>query len=61
MKVTILQEHYMSLLDAFNLEQQLLETLIEYKYWPNSRIGGFTECFKPKQEVLDVIAEAANK
>ena len=57
MKVTILQQHYMSLLEAFTIEQNLLETLKEYQYWPNKRIGGFTECFKPIQQVLTIINE----
>lgn len=61
MKVKILQEHYMSLIDAFTLEQRLLETLKDYKYWPNKRIGGFTECFNPKPEVLTTIQEALDK
>ncbi|KKK48418.1 hypothetical protein LCGC14_3145340, partial [marine sediment metagenome] len=45
----------------FIVEQKLLEILKEYKYWPNNRIGGFTECFKPKQQVLTTINEALDK
>lgn len=44
-----------SLHEAYTLEQQLLVQLGPYKYFPQRKFDGHTECVKDKQEVLNVI------
>lgn len=35
-------------------EQELIEKLQPYRFFPNRRFSGYTECFKLKQEVIDI-------
>ena len=56
----VLITKYMSLFDAYTLEQQLLTKLQPYKYWPNYVFDGRTECFKNTPEVLESIEKALN-
>lgn len=52
---TVLSIKYMSLADAYTLEQQILGKLNIYKYYPNYVFDGRTECFKNKPEVIKQI------
>lgn len=44
---------YMSLYDAFTLEQQLLQELKQYQYFPNYVLDGYTECLKYHPVVIE--------
>ena len=54
-KITPIIEHKTTLFDAFQKEQELLQLLAPYRFFPNRKFGGYTECFKNKQEVLDIV------
>lgn len=53
--ITPIHEIQTTLYDAFQREQELLQLLGEYRYFPNRKFAGYTECFKNKVEVLDLI------
>lgn len=53
----ILLTKYMSLIDAFMLEQKILVYLKDQQYWPNYVFDGRTECFKNRPEVIQQIQE----
>lgn len=53
----ILLTKYMSLIDAFMLEQKILTDLKDQQYWPNYVFDGRTECFKNRPEVVEQIQE----
>lgn len=52
---TILHQKYMSLEDAFTLEQHILTSLKPYQYFPNHILDGRTECLKNTKIVLESI------
>lgn len=43
---------HLTLLEAFNLEQQLLKDLNDYRFYPNTTFSGYTECLKRCPEVI---------
>ena len=51
---------YMSLYDAFTLEQRIIEQFAEYQFFSNTRFSGYTECFKHHNDVIHNITEAIN-
>jgi hypothetical protein len=53
----VLHTKYMSLLDAFTLEQTILKDLKDQQYWPNYVFDGRTECLKNTPAVLDRIKQ----
>jgi hypothetical protein len=55
LSITPLIEHKTILFDAFTKEQHLLNILKNYRYFPNYKFGGYTECFKVKDEVLSTV------
>ena len=55
LKKNILIEKTLPLIEAYNLEQHILNTLKEYKYFPNYVFAGRTECLKATSEVLSQI------
>ena len=52
MVITPIRVGYMSLYDAFCIEQQILSANKEHQFFSNSRFSGYTECFRPSEEVL---------
>lgn len=52
---TILHQKYMSLEDAFALEQHILTSLKPHQYFPNHVLDGRTECLKNIEIVLESI------
>lgn len=58
---TVLFMHYMALKDAVLLEQQVLEKLKEYKYFPNHVFYGRTECLKDTPLVVEALREILPK
>lgn len=54
-KISPIIEYHTTLFDAFQKEQELLQLLAPYRFFPNRKFGGYTECFKNKQEVLDIV------
>lgn len=56
----IIHQKYMSLEDAFTLEQHILTTLKPYQYFPNHVLDGRTECLKNTAVVLSTITNMVN-
>ncbi|PPD55698.1 MAG: hypothetical protein CTY12_00130 [Methylotenera sp.] len=52
MEINTLCEKTMTLFEAFKLEQSLIEELKPYKFFPNSKFSGYTECLQHKPEVV---------
>lgn len=44
-----------TLKDLLDKEQALIERLQPYRYFPNRKFAGYTECFKLKQGVIDIV------
>ena len=55
MRIIPIVEHQTTLFDAFLQEQHLLVILKPYRYFPNNKFGGYTECFKVTNEVKDIL------
>ena len=51
---------YMSLYDAFCIEQRIIDQFAEYRFFSNTRFSGYTECFKHHPEVIHDITEVIN-
>lgn len=60
-KKIVLLTKELPLFEAFKLEQQVLEELASWKYFPNYVFEGRTECLKAKPEVLHYIIDAVYK
>lgn len=48
-------EHKGTLKSLLDSEQELLEKLKDFKFFPNKKFAGYTECFKLRQEVLSIV------
>ena len=55
--ITPLYEISLNLFEAFQREQELLNLLAPYRYFPNRKFAGYTECFKNNDEVLSVVKQ----
>ncbi len=55
--ITPLFEISLKLYDAFQKEQELLEKLAPYRYFPNRKFAGYTECFKNNDQVMTLVKE----
>ncbi len=55
LRVKLLNTVDLSLFKAFNLEQKILKELSLYKFYPNTRFDGYTECLKYNTIVLEEI------
>jgi len=55
MEISALYEKKMTLFEAFQIEQSLLEELKPYKFFSNSKFSGYTECFQIKPIVIKQI------
>ncbi len=51
----IIHEIPLTLYNAWVLEQQILNELKDYQYFPNYKFNGQTECLKPKERVFEYI------
>jgi hypothetical protein len=49
------------LFNNFIKETEIKNELKDFKYYPNIEFGGYTECFKPKQEVINYIQGIINE
>lgn len=49
-----------TLYDAHLKEEYFINNLQEYRFFPNRRFSGYTECFKYNQEVVDIINDHLN-
>lgn len=58
--ITPLIEQQESLYSAFLKEAQLLATLKPFRYFPNRKFGGYTECFKINKEVISFLESYFN-
>lgn len=57
MIIDTLYEKSMTLFEAFNTEQSLLEELKLYKFFSNSKFPGYTECLIYNPIVIDTLVE----
>lgn len=53
--ITPLYEISLNLFEAFQREQELLNALAPYRYFPNRKFAGYTECFKNNDTVLTLV------
>ena len=58
--ITALVEQPTTLYDAFLKEKYLLENLSKYRYFPNRKFGGYTECLKINNDVISFINSYLN-
>lgn len=60
MTITPIHAKYMALYDAFCLEQQIIETLVDHKFYSNTHFSGYTECFQNSPDVMQAAIELIN-
>lgn len=53
--ITPLIEYQTTLYNAFTKEQHLLTLLEPYRYYPNRKFGGYTECLKINDTVISLL------
>ena len=51
---------YMSLYDAFCIEQHIIDQFAKYRVFSNTKFSGYTECFKHQPDVIRGITEMIN-
>ena len=59
--IEIVNEFDMTLLDAFNMEQTILIEFSKDQYRPNKYFGGYSECIKYSQNIIDNIEHIIDK
>jgi ferredoxin-like protein FixX len=50
-----------TLVECIRLENKILEDMKDFRYYPNFVFSGYTECFKPKKQVIGYIKELINE
>lgn len=55
MKIELLYEKNLLLYEAFRVEQQFIDSMKDYRFFPNTKFSGYTECFRPTPEVKNMI------
>ncbi len=53
--ITPVIEHQDTLYDAFLKEKYLLTVLAPYRFFPNRKFGGYTECFKINHDTISLL------
>lgn len=53
--ITPVIEHQDTLYDAFLKEKYLLAVLAPYRFFPNRKFGGYTECFKINHDTITLL------
>lgn len=53
--ITPLLEQFETLYDAYLKEKELISILSLYRYFPNRKFGGYTECFKNSKDVFNLL------